>query len=131
MREIKFDVILWDGHDPETIEHYTFEDALGEGFVEFKNGTLVPADCTVIVRQYTGLKDKNGKEIYEGDLLLNKNCNNYYVRPVTVMFEDGSFCFNDSGCPTCDEFLGNLLLNTDFEVIGNIYENPELLEGKE
>ena len=85
------------------------------------------------IMQFTGLKDKNKKEIYEGDLLLDKKCSNSYVKPAECYFEDGGFNFKGSGCDSCDEKLGNNLINYDFEVIGNIYENPELLtiqEGK-
>ena len=84
------------------------------------------------IMQFTGLKDKNKKEIYEGDLLLDKKCSNSYVKPAECYFEDGGFNFKGSGCDSCDEKLGNNLINYDFEVIGNIYENKLLTiqEGK-
>lgn len=69
------------------------------------------------VMQYTGLKDKNGKEIYEGDLLQSFNS---APRPVT--FTDFEWK------------IGNTALHTfeseDYEIIGNIYETPELLTNK-
>ena len=66
-----------------------------------------------ILMQYTGLKDKNGKEIYEGDIL------------------DATWGYR--GEVEMDTFLMATLectISDDVEVIGNIYENPELLEEK-
>ena len=76
-------------------------------------------NCCILM-QFTGLKDKNGKEIYEGDII--KGDRNGY-KPHTVDFILGSFVGNyglkyDVG-----------LENERVEVIGSIYENPELLEG--
>lgn len=72
------------------------------------------------VMQYTGLKDKNGKEIYEGDLIrfpepitvigmklvYQVKFTNYYFEPFNILLSDNALC----------------------EIIGNIYENPELLK---
>lgn len=70
------------------------------------------------VGQYTGLKDKNGVEIYEGDIYQFEGHN------FAIIHNLGSFgCFED------DLFypLGDIFYKLG-EVIGNIYENPELLE---
>jgi len=75
-------------------------------------------DCLVAVMQYTGLKDKNCVEIYEGDITENEY--DSYV----VIFEDGCFRF-DSGTRTLPMINSNTML-----IIGNIYENKELVEGK-
>ena len=88
--------------------------------------------------EYTGLKDKNGKEIYEGDLLNeiryppDKN-GNYDSVPVFIKENIVQVGFNE-GCFTADEahlwrFISNIGDNekTDYEIIGNIYENSELL----
>ena len=70
---------------------------------------------------YTELKDKNGKEIYEGDIIETE----YFAKGI-VIWDDvaANFAFN------CDEPMWAHpvhVMNGDKEVIGNIHENPELL----
>lgn len=87
------------------------------------------------VSQFTGLTDKNGKEIYEGDILVWGENDNKSL-PLIVIFKHGAFGYKyieDWFHP----FAGNTNftfnpLNTDirFEVIGNIHDNPELLTNK-
>ncbi len=84
----------------------------------------------IIPLEYTGLKDKNGKEIYEGDIVRIKQynydsewrlCTLTLVSPITFTSDCQFF-------PT--KLVNNRLWEPDTEVIGNIYENPELLEKK-
>lgn len=85
------------------------------------NGIGVKEDT---VGQFTGLLDKNGKEIYEGDILFmgNDGYENIYNK---VGIKDG--CFGYIG-----EYSGELLpfcnYNVTEEIVGNIYDNPDLIK---
>jgi len=77
------------------------------------------------VGEYTGLKDRNGREIYEGDIVHRKfqETNNLAIRK--VVFQNDGFKLQETGLFTG---LSMLYPSLEFiEVIGNIYENPELL----
>lgn len=81
----------------------------------------------IILMQSTGLKDKNGKEIFEGDIV--KMAKDVYSEPTyyeIVRHRGGAYRLesNQHGCELW-------LRHTNCEVIGNIYENPELLEVEE
>jgi len=74
--------------------------------------------------QYTGLKDMREKEIYEGDILFESFGEEYFK----VVFEDGSFRAEFEG--DFDEYSFDLIdvVLQSCEVVGNIYENSELLK---
>lgn len=113
MREIKFRV--WLSHLKEFEPTRNCGDALNAGYP---------------IMQYTGLKDKNGKEIYQGDIVHGTtlfSLNNFdFIRE--VKFDQGMFGISDPY--EANEYLNKLCHWVVFEVIGNIYENPELLESK-
>ena len=87
-----------------------------------------------ILMQYTGLKDKNGKEIYEGDILNSKNDGKDgndiwdYNTHLNLFVEWNDKYAGFDGLPDIDtESVYGLQY---IEVIGNIYENPEVLKGE-
>lgn len=121
MREIKFRA--WDKSRNEMLEVYeiwfTFatnrqRKTLSEPSYSTSTGNhSFESDCLM---QYTGLNDKNGKEIYEGDILHNAGS------VAVVSFKDGAFGVGEFRFPL-DKFAGK-----NKEVIGNIYENPDLVK---
>lgn len=70
--------------------------------------------------QFTGLYDKNGKEVFEGDVVKLPAGN------MRVSFSDGAFVLIPPKTNVIYEALG--LIEDEYEIIGNIHENPELLE---
>lgn len=114
MREIKFRA--WDGE--QMIESY------GVGiskFFEMCNGEYEDFNSTENLMQYTGLKDKNGKEIYEGDIV------NIDGLIVPVIWYAGAWMVEYFTIPT-KSYLSHFD-ELDVEIIGNIYENTEILSG--
>ncbi|WP_413486791.1 YopX family protein [Carnobacterium maltaromaticum] len=118
MREIKFRE--WETERKTMIvgKREDCDDSIGFRFAHEEGGER-------ILMQYTGLNDKNGKDIYEGDIVKVSNhpfdnkgtFNNNYI----VSWQDEDLTY----------VAGNLLLSRlkpYVEVIGNIYDNPELLE---
>ena len=127
MRETKFRA--WDKQDKRMITHkQDFIPLLVTSAGVFRLSPfhkepvyhLGPKDRFELM-QYTGLKDKNGAEIYEGDIVQSKD----YL-PSIVEYDESRCCFMFHDLVVADgEYYK---VHEEWEVIGNIYENPELLE---
>lgn len=118
MRELRFKA--WDKKEKRWHQELVSIDALtGKCLMHY--GSYEPPEVTdFIVCQCTGLKDKSGKKIYEGDIVQTNEAG--WVAEVIYKI-DGFFCIDNIGGFSTQCQWG------EFEIIGNIYENPELLEG--
>ena len=116
MREIKFRA--WDPISKKMIipKEFIQLDKLYIGYFDESGYPKISEDF--ILMQYTGVNDKNKKEIYEGDVIVQKHGE---IKGV-VRFRDGVF-----GVDTGKAFYP-FPAYKDIEIIGNIHENPELLK---
>src|SRR5699024_9593710 len=112
--------------------------------IDFNNGNVNDVDFynqeihfgySTVLMQYTGLKDKNGTEIYECDITTNELYRNegaafvVYYDNEEGMFRQRPFLFKNNGKKLVDNGLTLQMDSvTNKEVIGNIYEHPHLLK---
>lgn len=120
MREIKFRA--WDEIKAEMKFGLTIHTWGGDGSIK----DVQPFEDGYELMQYTGLKDKNGVEIYEGDIV---SLDNWSPKEMQICFIEGAFCLaNKDG-----HFVGEIYYIhhpgvEQCKVIGNIYQNKELLK---
>jgi uncharacterized phage protein (TIGR01671 family) len=128
MRTIKFRV--WDSRTKEMVidKNQQFDD-----LIIFRKGELIISD-RFFFTQFTGLKDNNGKEIYEGDIVKHHNG---YLYIVEFSEMNAWWCLvqprKKDGNLLEKVYTGGLIGQDIWkgEVIGNIYENPEMLVGEQ
>ena len=97
-------------------------------------GTYIARTCYEIdpetVGQYTGLTDKNGRRVFEGDIVEGNSEYFTYTHPYgKVVYDGGQYLISFDDVLEDIECLGAWA--NDVEIIGNIYDNPELLEVKQ
>ena len=124
-REIKFRV--WDKKNLEMkdISAIWFKYDEGPDWVHLVDGEKkgLTKSEDVVLMQYTGLKDRNGVEIYEGDIMGYKDDVMGYV-----FYEKDGYLVGEGKYTS--EPLAKMCISHDIDVIGTFYENPELLNEK-
>jgi len=112
----------------DTLGYHDIEDQINDGgdrgdFYPDNFGEAL-MDEDLIVMQYTGLKDKNGKNIYEGDIVVLSINGEKPLHKGVVEYLPPKFFVMDAK-------KSGLILTSNYEVVGNIYENSELLNSHE
>lgn len=118
-REIKFE--MWDSEQNEMLTWKRINQLDTEGICMFLD---MLTEERFKKRQYTGLTDRNGKEIYEGDVIHIPA----WKMNGEVNFASGMFKVRDRAREDFNQSLASFMVEIRCEVIGNIYEHPHLLD---
>lgn len=118
MRELKFRA--WDTKEKRYTDAEIFISNHSKIYRIFWQELEPANDSEIIVELSTGLKDKNGKEIYEGDIVI---CS--FGESGVVELRHGAYCVVGDDITDMSNWK-----ESAYEVIGNIHESPELLEAK-
>ena len=118
LNKIKFRA--WDGQYMQTDDFYV--DSVGDIFIQNFDGYLNHLQNWELM-QYIGVNDKYDKEIYEGDIIRFNSFNDLKIKVGVVNFADGSFRITVD-----DYFHAYRWIDYDCEVIGNVYENSNLID---
>lgn len=108
----------------------------GVPFIAFDGDCIFKTDCSEwvvmpeTVGQYTGLKDKNGTKIFEGDIIHTYHGNGKIVYSQQYALFGYIMIEKDNTEKEYDYRFTDVVIEDGIEVIGNIYDNPELLEGE-
>lgn len=108
-----------------TISHGTIARKRDNLYMEVSEGKWKGVDPETL-GQFTGMLDRNGKEIYEGDIVMQRSYSG--VKPMVVRFEQGAFIVGWHGGSSTQ--TRPMLIQKRCEVIGNVIDNPDLLNGK-
>lgn len=147
-REIKFRA--WNKENETMLPPFSFEDIstqnyAGESWLWLGENELINTKLSdLVLMQFTGIQDKNGKDIYEGDIVFKFYGDNSLKERLkgakgVVKFGRYLVLKDDWGMDnlatgwhmTFSDNSGSIEITEKFEVIGNIYENPELLPSNE
>lgn len=125
MRDIKFRA--WTARGEKMIDLKAITPlALSDGMLRQGDGLFIPFREDIILMQYTGRKDKNGVEVYESDIILIHWSTGTDV-PEIVSYDDKYAYWKYGNNPICELIPDSTCDGYKFEVIGNIYQNSELI----
>ncbi len=110
--------------EAEQVDHYIFFTEMNDWGLETKK--LRASVDPKSVGQYIGLTDKNGTEIYEGDVVMS-NPKQSYDEPTIIEWSNSPSWDQDGNFAMWSGYWHSYALPEEVEVIGNIYENPELI----